>query len=522
MTLKDIFEDFSRVYSRHKLVAKYFSTGILASMIDIGLLYLIKEYFNLWYLTSAIISLILSLVLVFIVHKYWTFRDFSGHNLHGQFLGYISTVLFCIVLNLVLLTSLVEFSHINYILAQLISLCISGVFGFVLNVRNVFSDPIYPTGVLIAAGIFPPDIGGPASQIKRLAISFLDRGENVSVVTYSAIFGHLLDDDLDVTRIPIGWPIFVRGPLYLFSLFLSSINYPNIFAQDITATGIPASIIKRLLPQKKLVIRIGGDLLWERKTESGHTALSIVGYYLSGAHKNEKLFKIGRRVMSIADEIVVPAEFLKEIYVRYYGVPSEKIIVIKNVFPEIRLTSYSGEAVHGGEHTVLFAGRFLKLKNVERLIRAFCNIYEEIKPARLVLIGDGPEKENYQKVINASTLKNRIVIMRTMDQEKLFSEISASNLCVCPSFSEVNSNFTLECLALGRPVLSTRNNGLSVKLPEEMLFSYDDQIELQNKMKALLAGRYDKQRIEEILKEEMKENSWQNLVSKYRDIFNLK
>jgi glycosyltransferase involved in cell wall biosynthesis len=55
-------------------------------------------------------------------------------------------------------------------------------------------------------------------------------------------------------------------------------------------------------------------------------------------------------------------------------------------------------------------------------------------------------------------------------------------MCIGPALSEFNPNFILESLSLGKPVLLTKGNGLSVTLPEEFLFDPFDKKELENKM----------------------------------------
>ncbi|PIR76833.1 MAG: hypothetical protein COU30_05750, partial [Candidatus Magasanikbacteria bacterium CG10_big_fil_rev_8_21_14_0_10_38_6] len=47
--------------------------------------------------------------------------------------------------------------------------------------------------ILIATGIFPPEIGGPATYVPRIAKEFLDRDHFVSVITYSDTYVHERD-----------------------------------------------------------------------------------------------------------------------------------------------------------------------------------------------------------------------------------------------------------------------------------------------------------------------------------------
>ncbi|MBI3633475.1 MAG: GtrA family protein, partial [Candidatus Vogelbacteria bacterium] len=444
--LKGLFPDFFDKINKHKLVVKYIITGVSTATLDFIFLFAFTEYvFRGRYIISAIFAFGISLTFAFFVQKYWTFADYSHENVHGQLFNYFLTVIFIMCLNLLLLFLLVEFVHVHYLLAQLVALCVTGVVGFVINVRHVFYKSYYPKGVAIAAGIFPPDVGGPATYIYRLVNEIAKIEVRSTVVTYSRLRHDTIENGYDVIRINARWPLLVRGITYLVFLFIAAVNYPVIFAQDLTSTGLLAMVVKKFLPQKKLVIRVGGDLLWERKVEAGKTKLSIADFYRSGRYKRDIVYRIGQMVLNSADQIIVPALFLKDIYVRYYKIPEEKIDVIKNPLPDINLCEVDApsESVQG-EKTILFAGRFLKLKNVDRLIKAFIVNYDAIKPARLVLIGEGSEEKNYREIISKWQHSSQISILPPLLQPELFGYIRKANLCVCPSLSEVNPNFILE------------------------------------------------------------------------------
>ncbi|MBI3631933.1 MAG: GtrA family protein [Candidatus Vogelbacteria bacterium] len=510
------------IFTTHKLVVKYITTGVLSALIDFVLLYVFTEYlFNHRYILSAVFAFTVSLSVAFIIQKYWTFGDYSEHNIHGQLFSYLLTVIFILLLNLLILFLLVQYVHLYYLFAQLLAICVTGTVGFVINVRNVFHKPYYPSGVVVAAGIFPPDVGGPASHIYRLAEEMAKLNVRTTIVTYSHLRHDTIEGGYDVIRVNANLPLPIRGIVYLILLFTSAVNYPVIFAQDITSTGLPALIVKRFLPQKKLIIRIGGDLLWERYVESGRTKLSVADFYRAGNYKRDLIFRLGKTVMCYADKIIVPADFLKDIYVRYYKVSEEKIVVLKNPLPDINLCDIvSTSAERPSERIILFAGRFIKFKNVSGLINSFISIYDEIKPVKLLLIGEGPERDSYLEIINKSPVASSIEIIPTLPHEELLGKIKKASLCVCASWTEPNSNFILESLSLGRPVLLTRSNGLSVNLPEELLFSYDNQKEFADKMKYILVGGYDASQIKKLVCSGTEKLSWEYLMSRYKKILN--
>ena len=65
--------------------------------------------------------------------------------------------------------------------------------------------------ILITVGIFPPDIGGPASFVPKISNFLIENGHNVKIICLSEVGNNHIEDNLDVIRIrrsnslPIRW-----------------------------------------------------------------------------------------------------------------------------------------------------------------------------------------------------------------------------------------------------------------------------------------------------------------------------
>jgi glycosyltransferase involved in cell wall biosynthesis/putative flippase GtrA len=505
--------------NKHKLIIKYFATGISASFIDLYLFYALREYYNVWYLYSAIIALTISFSVAFIIQKYWTFKDYSDHNIHGQFFWYLFSVGFSVVLNLLTLSLLIELLDFSHMLAQVIALALAGFAGFVLNVRNVFNDLTEHTGVVFASGIFPPDIGGPATFVRNLSEQLAHRGFDVTVVTYADSLKNGIEEKegYDVIRILRKVPFGLRHILYTFWLFLATVNHELIYAQDVAAAGFPAMLVKRLLG-KKMIIRIGGDLLWERRAESGKTKLSMDQFYRSNAHKNSLIYTIGKKVLASCDKIFVTSENLRDIYTKYYGIDTDKIELLHNPIPDVKniIDLPAENRTRPEEKVVLFAGRFINYKNIDKLIQTFLEIYRDIAPARLVVVGDGPERVNLKKLIDERGA-GHVELLDKMTHKELVELMRSADLCVSSATTEYNPNFILEALALGRKVLLNEDNGLTVKLPADFLFK--DQEDFRSKIKKLLLDNLDMSSEQEKVKSIITSNSWEAMTERHVTLF---
>src|SRR3989338_9246738 len=116
--------------------------------------------------------------------------------------------------------------------------------------------------ILIATGIFPPDIGGPATYSALLARELPKRNIGVSVVTYGSFFAKASKDKPVAIsrRIPKG----LRHLLYFFVCFVKACRADIVFAQDPVSAGFPAWCAARLA-RRRFAIRVAGGYAWGRE-----------------------------------------------------------------------------------------------------------------------------------------------------------------------------------------------------------------------------------------------------------------
>ena len=332
--------------------------------------------------------------------------------------------------------------------------------------------------ILIATGIYPPDVGGPATHSKKLAEEFSKMGWEVRIISYGN------PSDLRVVGISRKIPFGLRHLFYFLTCLRLAMKSDLIFAQDAAAAGLPALLAAQILG-KRFFVRIGGDLLWERVAEKGETPLSFTEYYQGNHHLADRpaLFRLIRYVLRAATRVIVVSPLLKEYYEKYYGVPEEKIKVILN---PVELGNFSTNLSGKGDPVILFTGRFVAYKNLKFLLRVFDRVRQKIGRGRLVLIGDGPQKNELADFVKNLLSANYIEISSTISREELLGKIKKATVCVGPALTEFNPNFILECLSAGKLSLLSNENGLSVRLPEEFLFDQKNEKELEEKIIKLL------------------------------------
>ena len=136
----------------------------------------------------------------------------------------------------------------------------------------------------------------------------------------------------------------------------------------------------------------------------------------------------------------------------YGGEIAKRSVVIPNplfIGDDYPATQYTGER----EKTIVTTGRLNKQKNHPLLIRAFKRIAEEFPEYKLVIYGEGPERQNDEALISELGLQERVLLPGTINDVP--AKIYKSSLYVLSSDFEGMPNALMEAMALGLPCIST-------------------------------------------------------------------
>jgi len=149
------------------------------------------------------------------------------------------------------------------------------------------------------------------------------------------------------------------------------------------------------------------------------------------------------------------------------GIPVEKFLVQHNAIRSSAPASPTDiDALRQrcgltkNEKIILSIGRLSKEKGHIDLIDAFAKLFER-KPeinARLILVGDGPERDRLHAAANASAFGGRIIFVGQVSRVQPFYAIA--DVFVLPSHSEGSPNVLLEAMAANVPVVATSVGGV--------------------------------------------------------------
>ena len=181
--------------------------------------------------------------------------------------------------------------------------------------------------LLVVTGIFPPDRGGPASYVPRIAGAFARRGHSVEVLCLSDRVDH--DDSgypfrLHRIRRGLFWPW--RIVLTTFTIWRTGLRHGLIYVNGLGAE----SALAALLAGRPAVHKVVGDYAWERATSRGWFRGTLDDYQASAHPGRLRLLDWVRTFpLRLANHVIVPSGYLREI-VSGWGISKKKIQLIYN------------------------------------------------------------------------------------------------------------------------------------------------------------------------------------------------
>jgi N-acetyl-alpha-D-glucosaminyl L-malate synthase BshA len=117
------------------------------------------------------------------------------------------------------------------------------------------------------------------------------------------------------------------------------------------------------------------------------------------------------------------------------------------------------------EFIITHISNFREVKNIPDVIKIFNNIQKEV-PAKLMMVGEGPEKEQAEVLAKELGISNRVVFFGNSNEINRI--LCFSDLFLLPSRTESFGLAALEAMASGVPVISTSSGGL----PEVNIHGY--------------------------------------------------
>jgi glycosyltransferase involved in cell wall biosynthesis len=155
-----------------------------------------------------------------------------------------------------------------------------------------------------------------------------------------------------------------------------------------------------------------------------------------------------------------------------------------------------------GDKVVLFIGTLFDFSGLDTVIPKFVNVLKEIPGARLLIVGDGPQRQKLEGVIRENGLGGKVTITGfqpydTMPQYIALAEVCFNSFLLTGATRDIFPGKLVQYLACGKPVISTPLPGVLAITPGEeqgMVFAADAE-EITDKMIMLLKDKAYRDRL---------------------------
>jgi N-acetyl-alpha-D-glucosaminyl L-malate synthase BshA len=297
-----------------------------------------------------------------------------------------------------------------------------------------------------------PTPGGSGVVATELGKTLAGRGHQIHFITsghpsrlrefHSNVFLHTVETGQ--------YPVFQQYTPYSLSLAVKIREVADQYSLDLVHVhyAIPhatsAFLAKEMLKPRRL----------PTITTLHGTDITLVGMMPS-------FYEITRFSISMSDAITAVSGFLKTETIGEFKI-DKHIDVIHNFVDSDEFrpnpgTPLRAELAPNGERLLVHVSNFRKVKNLPVIVEVFSEVRKEV-PTRLVLIGDGPEREATERYACELGVRDDVVFMG--DQEYIAGILPVADVFLLPSEHESFGLAALEAMSCGVPVVGSRVGGL--------------------------------------------------------------
>ena len=311
--------------------------------------------------------------------------------------------------------------------------------------------------VLITSPVFPPDLGGPAIYVPSLGRWLSERGHDVKVVAFCSDprpSGH----PFPVVSIPPA-----SLPLRYWRAFRVVLREAR--SADVVYVNEHLALMHVLaarLARKPVVIRIMVDGAWEISHRYGWCGGDDIVSFQTRSYG----WKVGltrylqRRWWRAAEHIIACSEFLRQILIRTYGVPPEKVELVHNSYhgpPPESVGQSPGDArtalgLPRERRYLLTICRLMVWKRVDAIIESLARMPSDVD---LLVAGDGDMLEPWKAHAARLGLAERVRFLGNVPHERIPLLVRASDVFVLNSEYEGLSHTLIEVQTLGTPIVAS-------------------------------------------------------------------
>ena len=307
---------------------------------------------------------------------------------------------------------------------------------------------------------YPPYINGVSTSVAMLKKALEKAGHTVYVVTVSSnALKYEIDEENNIIKIP-GIPIGIYdyriSRIYPIKMINTMKNWHLDVIHSHTEFGI--GIFARLFAKQFNIPLV----------HTYHTLYEDYTHYITHGYFDKSSKKIVEYLTKFycdktATELIVPTnkiyklfkdkyEFEKNIHIIPTGIEVDRFFTenvnkkdVDNLRKKLGLTKK--------DYVIIFVGRLAEEKNVEFLLNSQKVLQEKIPNLKLLIVGDGPDKEKYEELAKKLEIDKTTIFNGKASWEEIPLYYHCANLFATASTTETQGLTVIEAMATGIPAL---------------------------------------------------------------------
>ena len=298
-----------------------------------------------------------------------------------------------------------------------------------------------------------PTFGGSGVVATELGIALAEHGHEIHFITYKQpVRLQLLHNNVHYHEVSVpSYPLFHYQP-YELALSSKLVNMAKLHEIEIVHVhyAIPHAyagyMAKQMLAQEGIFIPM--------VTTLHGTDITLVGSH--PFYKPAVTFSINN-----SDAVTSVSQSLKDDTLRLFNIKKE-IEVVPNFIDTKKYENLYSDCereliASKNEKIITHISNIRKVKRVDDVIEIFDRIQKKI-PAKLVIVGDGPEKESLENLCKKKGIDEKVLFVgNSHEVDKI---LCFSDLFILPSEHESFGLVALEAMVCGVPVISSNAGGL--------------------------------------------------------------
>ena len=315
----------------------------------------------------------------------------------------------------------------------------------------------------------------------------------------------------------------IQVPFFMLSMIKKMLEITKKYDIDIIHAhwAIPPGFIAtftKKLHKKPVLITLYGAELWPAIKRNSKVMKQMISYALNNAEKvvgiSDATCNAGKEISGRTDIEILPDG-----------------INVETFNPGVNGAEIKKKYGLDGHYLIFSSGRMVERKGFRYLIEAIPYILGKFPNTKVIMGGDGPERENLEKLAKDMGIKDKVIFSDFIPDEDFPKYMKASDVFVLPSIvdrmgdTEGSATILLEAMACGTPVVGTNVGGIPYAIKDGMggfLVEQKNAKQLANKIIMLIKDEELRKEMSKVGRKYVEEEfSWTKIAEKYKNIFEM-